>query len=116
MSPAPLRSRVNEARVFFTSAETTRTCANRLAGQFGRSYLSHRATLGDTPPLARLAGWWVIVLLYLFVAGSLTAQTPDPSPPDAPQPEAGLRLALFPDIKIGTFYKTRPNELIFTTD
>ena len=48
MSPAPLRSRVNEARVFFTSAETTGTCANRLAGQFGRLYLRHRVILGDT--------------------------------------------------------------------
>src|SRR5580700_9239149 len=48
----------------------------------------------DTSTLARLAGWLVIVLLCLFDTDSLNAQTPDPSPTDAPQP--GLRPPLSP--------------------
>ena len=52
--------------------------------------------LKDTSTLARSAGCFVIVLPYLFAAGSLMAQTPDPSPTDAPQPEIRPPLSPFP--------------------
>ena len=96
MSPAPLRSRVNEARVFFTSAETTDTCVNWLGGQFLPLYLRRRVIFEDTSTLARLAGWLVILGLCLFPADSLKAQTPDPSPTDAPQPGVRPPLSPFP--------------------
>ena len=96
MSPAALQSSVNEARVFVASAKTAHTCVKWLAGQFRRLHLRYRATFGDTSTLARLAGSWVMVLLYLFAAGTLTAQTPDPSPTDAPQPDIRPPLSPFP--------------------
>src|SRR5258708_3194592 len=105
MSPAPLQSAVNEARVFFTSAETTRTCVNWLAGQFRRLDLRQRVIFEDTSTLARLAGWLAIFLLYLFATDSLTAQTPDPSPTDAPQPEIRPPLSPFPRYQDWSFLR-----------
>jgi len=62
---------------------------NWLGGQFRQHMIFE-----DTSTLARLAGWLVIFLLCMFATDSLKAQTPDPSPPDAPQP--GVRPALSP--------------------
>ena len=117
MSPAHRLDRLQtRGRIFFTSAGTTITNVNCLGGQFWRLYLRQRVIFEDTSTLARLAGWLVIFLLCLFATDSLKAQTPDPSPTDAPQPEVRSSLSLFPGMKIGAFYETRPNALILTTD
>jgi hypothetical protein len=115
-SSVPLQWVVNEGPNILSSAETTSTYVNWLGGQFLRLYLRQRVIFEDASTLARLAGCLVKFLLSLFATDSLTAQTPDPSPTDAPQPEVRPPLSPFPGIKIGAFYETRPNELILTTD
>src|SRR5580658_4177408 len=103
MSPAHRFRRLStRARMFFTSAETTGTCANWLGGQFRRSYLGQRVIFEDT---SRLAGWLLIFLICLFATGSLKAQTPDPTPTDAPQPGVRPPLSPFPRYEDWSFLR-----------
>jgi Alginate export len=78
---------------------------NWLGGQFRRLYLRQRGFFEDTSTLARLAGWLVIVLLGLFATNSLKAQTPDPSPTDAPQPGVRPPLSPFPRYEDWSFLR-----------
>src|SRR5579864_9038354 len=78
---------------------------NWLGGQFRRLYLRRRVIFEDTSTLARLAGWLVISWLCLFATGSLKAQTPDPSPTDAPQPEIRPPLTPFPRYQDWSFLR-----------
>jgi alginate export protein len=93
MSPAHRFSKLQtRGRIFFTSAGTTSTCVNWLGGQY-------------TSTLARLAGWLAIFWLCLFAANSLKAQTPDPSPTDAPQPGVRPPLSPFPRYEDWSFLR-----------
>ncbi len=78
---------------------------NCLGGQFRRLYLRQRVIFEDISTLARLAGWLVIFLLCLFATDLLKAQTPDPSPTDAPQPEVRPPLSPFPRYQDWSFLR-----------
>src|SRR5579864_7222424 len=111
MSPAHRISRLStRGRIFFTSAGTTITNVNCLGGQFRRLYLRQRVIFEDISTLARLAGWLAIFLLCLFATDSLKAQTPDPSPTDAPQPGVRPPLSPFPRYQDWSFLRDRSEE------
>src|SRR5579863_9840330 len=93
MSPADRFSKLQtRGHIFFTSAGTTSTCVNWPGGRF-------------TSTLARLAGWLVIFWLCLFATDTLKAQTPDPSPTHAPQPEVRPPLSPFPRYQDWSFLR-----------
>jgi Alginate export len=81
------------------------TNVNCLGGQFRRLYLRQRVIFENISTLARLAGRLVIFLLCLFATDSLKAQTPDPSPTDAPQPEVRPPLSPFPRYEDWSFLR-----------
>ena len=83
----------------------TNTNADWFGGEFRHSYLRQRVIFEDTSTLARLAGWLLILLLCLFVIDSLKAQTPDPSPTGAPQPEVRPPLSPFPRYQDWSFLR-----------
>jgi hypothetical protein len=75
------------------------------------SEVHKRRALGDTRhfaedfPASILARCLLIVVLSLFVTGVVNAQTPDPSPVDAPQPEVRPALGPFPRFENWSFLR-----------
>ena len=77
----------------------------QFGGQLRRSHLRQRIFLEDASKPARRARSLLILGFCLFITGVLKAQTPDPSPTDAPQPGVRPPLSPFPRYEDWSFLR-----------
>src|SRR5580704_13260537 len=75
------------------------------SGEPKKSFVGQRIRLLNVSAQPRLAGFFLILWIATFATSLLNAQTPDPTPPDVPQPGVRPPLGPFPRFEDWSFLR-----------